>query len=95
MYRGISFSLPAPTPSLFLIPSSPTERLEQASAARTNTKRLPFASLMSRTDLVGKNLLAICFRIFSKKHVKKTQKSIEEIANFAKIAKVTRIFLAM
>ena len=94
-YRGISFSLPAPTPSLFLIPSSPTERLEQAGAARTNTKRLPFTSLMSRMDLDGKTLLANCFRNFSKIHLKKTQKSIEEIANFAKIAKVTRIFLAM
>ena len=94
-YRGISFSLPAPTPSLFLIPSSPSESLEQAGAARTNTKRLPFASLTSRIDLVGKNLLANCFRNFSKRHLKKTQKSIEEIANFAKIAKVTRIFLAM
>ena len=72
-----------------------TERLEQAGAARTNTKRLPFTSLMSRMDLDGKTLLANCFRNFSKKHLKKTQKSIEEIANFAKIAKVTRIFLAM
>ena len=93
-YRGISLSLPAATPLLFLMLSPPTERLEQAGAARTNTKRLPFTSLMSRIDLVGKNLLANCFRNFSKKHLKKTQKSIEEIANFAKIAKVTRIFLA-
>ena len=94
-YRGISFSLPAPTLSLFLIPSSPSESLEQAGAARTNTKKLPFTSLMSRIDLVRKNLLANCFRNFSKKHLKKTQNSIEEIANFAKSAKVTRIFLAM
>ena len=97
-YRGISFSLPAPTPSLFLIPSSPTERLEQAGAARTNTKRLPFASLMSRIDLARKNLLANCFRNFGEKYLSKTiyyQKSIEEIANFAKILKVTRIFVAM
>ena len=54
-------------------------------------------TLMSRIDLVSKNLLANCFRNFSKKRFKKNcyQKSIEEIANVAKIAKVRRIFLAM
>ena len=54
-------------------------------------------SLMSRIDLVSKNLLANCFRNFSKKRFKENcyQKSIEEIANVAKIAKVRRIFLAM
>ena len=46
---------------------------------------------MSRIDLVSKNLLANCFRNFSKKDLT----SIEEIANVAKIAKVRRIFLAM
>ena len=76
-YRGISLSLPAATPLLFLMLSPPTERLEQAGAARTNTKRLPFASLMSRIDLVGKNLLANCFRNLSKKHLKKT--TIKEV----------------
>ena len=52
---------------------------------------------MSRIDLVSKNLLANCFRNFSKKDLKKTaiKKIIEEIANVAKIAKVRRIFLAM
>ena len=47
-YKGIFFrspSLPCPTPSLFLILSSPTERLEQAGTARMNTKRLPFTCL--------------------------------------------------
>ena len=76
-YRGISLSLPAATPLLFLMLSPPTERLEQAGAARTNTKRLPFASLMSRIDLVGKNLLATFFRNLSKKHLKKT--TIKEV----------------
>ena len=58
------------------------------------TKIIP---LTSGIDLVRKNLLANCFRNFSKKRFKENcyQKSIEEIANFAKIAKVTRIFLAM
>ena len=46
---------------------------------------------MSRIDLVRKILLANCIRNFSKKNFKKT---IEEIANFANIAKVTGIFLA-
>ena len=57
-------------------------------------RRIP---LMSRIDLVSKNLLATCFRNFSKKRFKENcyQKSIEEIVNFEKIAKVTRIFLAM
>ena len=52
---------------------------------------------MSRIDLVSKNLLANCFRNFSKKDLKKTaiKKIIEEIANVAKIAKVRRIFLAV
>ena len=52
---------------------------------------------MSRIDLVSKNLLANCFRNFSKKRFKKNcyQKNREEIANVPKIAKVTRIFLAM
>ena len=76
-YRGISLSLPAATPLLFLMLSPPTERLEQAGAAKTNTKRLPFASLMSRIDLVGKNLLANCFRNLSKKCLKKT--TIKEV----------------
>ena len=76
-YRGISLSLPAATPLLFLMLSPPTERLEQAGAARTNTKRLPFASLMSRIDLVRKNLLANCFRNLSKKYLKKT--TIKEV----------------
>ena len=50
---------------------------------------------MSRFDLVSKNFLANCFRNFSKKDLKKTRiRSIEEIANVAKIAKV-RMFLAM
>ena len=48
--------------------------------------------LMSRIDLVNKNLLANCFRNFSKKDLKK---SIEEKANVAEIAIVRRIFLAM
>ena len=54
-------------------------------------------ALMSRIDLVSKNLLANCFRNFSKKRFKKNcyQKSIEKIANVAKIAKVRRIFLGM
>ena len=48
---------------------------------------------MSRIDLVSKNLLANCFRNFSKKDKENCyQKSIEEIAN---VAKVRRIFLAM
>ena len=58
------------------------------------TKIIP---LTSGIDLVRKNLLANCFRNFSKKRFKENcyQKSIEEIANFAKIAKVTGTFLAM
>ena len=57
----------------------------------------PTDTLMSRIDLVSKNLLANCFRNFSKKRFKKNcyPKRIEEIANVAKIAKVRRIFLAM
>ena len=53
---------------------------------------------MSRIDLViSKNLLANCFRNFSKKRFKEDcyQKNREEIANVTKIAKVRRIFLAM
>ena len=51
---------------------------------------------MSRFDLVSKNFLANCFRNFSKKDLKKIRiRSIEEIANVAKIAKVRRMFLAM
>ena len=53
--------------------------------------------LMSRIDLVSKNLLANCFRNFSKKRFKENcyQKNREEIANVTKIAKVWRIFLAV
>ena len=45
---------------------------------------------------VSKNLLTGSFRNFSKKRFKENcyQKSIEQIANFAKIEKVTKIFLA-
>ena len=44
----------------------------------------------------SKNFLANCFRNVSKKDLKKTRiRSIEEIANVAKIAKVRRMFLAM
>ena len=52
---------------------------------------------MSGINLVSKNLLANFFRNFSEKDLKKTaiRKSIEEIANVAKIAKERRIFLAM
>ena len=54
-------------------------------------------ALMSRIDLVSKNLLANCFRNFSKKRFKENcyQKNREEIANVTKIAKVRRIFLAI
>ena len=54
-------------------------------------------ALMSRIDLVSKNLLANCFRNFWQKRFKENcyQKSIEQIANVAKIAKVRRIFLAI
>ena len=53
-------------------------------------------ALMSRIDLVSKNLLANCFRNFSKKRFKENcyQKNREEIANVTNIAKVRRIFLA-
>ena len=53
--------------------------------------------LISRIDLVSKNLLTSSFRDFSTKRFEENcyQKSIEQMANFAKLAKVTRIFLAM
>ena len=53
-------------------------------------------AFMSRIDLVSKNLLTGSFRNFSKERFKENcyQKSIEQIANFAKIEKVTKIFLA-
>ena len=54
-----------------------------------------FKPLMSRIDLVSKNLLANCFRNFSKKRVKENyQKNREETVNVTKIAKVTGIFFA-
>ena len=95
-YRGISLSLPAPTPSLFLIPSSPSESLEQAGAARTNTKRLPFTSLYVQDRSCSQKFASKLFSQLKQKIFKENyyQRSIEDIANFAKMAKVTRIFLA-
>ena len=95
----------------------------------TNSTSLDTFSLVSRIDLVSKNLLANCLRNFGKKDLKKTairkvfvkrlsnkygknsknkkfnkilhlereevKKGFEKSANFAKIAKVTRLFLAM
>ena len=61
------------------------------SPRRKGKKTSRALTLMSRIDLVSKILLANCIRNFSKKNLKKT---IQEIANFANIAKVTGIFLA-